>query len=144
MTAECSNDCMAVGTKKLKPIKTITKIIVGITVQTPASPLGMSSLASPKIITVTCLRMPANTSANASKAIITITGKRLIPADNIENSVIKIPKGGTPAIVRNPTQNKILVIGNVLIIPCTLTILVELYFNKMLPADKNKDDFARE
>ena len=135
---------MVAGMKKLKMIKTNINIIGGTTVQMPASPLGISSFESPKIISVTCLRMPANTRANESKAIITITGWPLIPADNMEYSVIKIPKGGTPAIARKPTKNKILVMGNVLIIPFTLSILVELYFNKMLPDDRNKDDFARE
>jgi len=49
-------------------------ITIGNTVLIPASPLEIPWAGSPKIISLTCLMMPATTKTNDNKTIIVMTG----------------------------------------------------------------------
>ena len=133
---------MLAGMKKLTMIKRAARSIMGTIVSNPLSPFAMGISLFPKVIETTCLRKPTNTRASTDKVIITVVGCVLMPADNIENSVIKIPNGGTPVIARNPMKNKTLVTGRTFRTPFTFLIFVELYFTNIFPADKNRTDFA--
>ena len=130
--------------KKLIATRIEIKMMIGMIVPLLNSPLLMSWPGSPNIIAAVCLRNPINTSAKAVSAAIVTIGCDKIPADKMENSVRKIPKGGIPVIAKKPMMNKIPVIGSAPSAPLTLAIFVELYFKKILPDDRNKIDLAKE
>jgi preprotein translocase SecF subunit len=65
-----------------------------------------------------------------------------VAAERIANLLAKIPNGGIPTRMNIPKKNTMLVLGNVLIIPRTESIFVELYFKKIFPDDMNNIDLV--
>lgn len=107
------------------------------------SPALISAGLLPKAIAEICAKNPTKRIVIRIKAVTTTKGCPVMPAEKIMNFVKKIPKGGMPEIAKNPAKKSKPVTGKASSTPTTLTILVELYLRKIVPAVRKRADFAK-
>src|SRR3989344_5953020 len=130
------------GIHTLKTRTAASRTSGGSTNQKFISPFVIPSGISPNDIECICRNTPANTIAIHGKKNTIAQRAFSIPAAAIKNLVKNKPKGGTPIIASNPAINVTLMKGAAATLPLTFLILLELYFRKRFPADKNRDDFT--